>query len=317
MTFYHVRITSTSNPSHEEVRVDLSREELMERYVVPYLKGNTLVISGTSIPSNEIQRIRLSRSEQDSKQLGDAIRAERRSSSIISVGGPSIEWRVANRAEDVTDQFITAPPGSESGYSTASDSELNTLVDLRPAADVREVFVVHGRNNGARDALFQFLRSIDLHPLEWTEAIASTGKGSPYIGDILDAMFSRAHAVVVLFTPDDEARLKEEFRGANEPPFETELSGQARPNVLFEAGRAMGRYPDRTILVELGILRPFSDISGIHVVRLDNSARTRHDLVQRLETAGCPVKREGTDWYNTGDFEAPVASHTGKPHLQT
>ena len=306
MTFYHVRITPNSNPSHEEVRVDLSREELMERYVVPYRRGNTLVISGTSIPSNEIQRIRISRSEQDSKQLGDAIRAERRSRSIISVGGPSIEWRVANRAEDVTDEFITAPPGSESDYFFKSDSNSNTLVEMRPAADSREVFVVHGRNMSARDALFQFLRAIDLHPLEWNEAVRSTGKGSPYIGEILDSAFSRAHAVVVLFTPDDEARLRQELWGAGEPPHETELSGQARPNVLFEAGMAMGRSEDRTVLVEIGDLRSFSDITGRHDIRLTNSSVRRQDLAMRLQTAGCPVNMEGTDWHNAGDFEGTI-----------
>ena len=85
---------------------------------------------------------------------------------------------------------------------------------------------------------------------------------------------------MVLFTPDDEARLKEQFRGANEPPYETELYGQARPNVLFEAGMSMGRYPDRTILVELGkLFDRSSDISGIHVVRLDNSSRARHGIL--------------------------------------
>ena len=302
MTFYHVRITSTSNPSHEEVRVDQSREELMERYVVPYRKGNALVISGTSIPSNEIQRIRISKSEQNSKQLADVIRAERRSSSVISVGGPSIEWRVANRAEDVTDEFIIAPPGSEAPSETA------TLQEMRPSPGTRLTFVVHGRNELARDALFDFLTAIDLHPLEWSEAVQLTGKPMPYIGEILDAAFSNAHAVVVLMTPDDEAKLKEALQSEMDPPFEKALTGQARPNVLFEAGMAIGRHPERTILVELGELRPFSDVSGLHVVRLNNSSQRRQELAQRLRTAGCPVNLDGTRWHTAGDFENALAA---------
>ena len=189
------------------------------------------------------------------------------------------------------------PPGGESRLSPVSHHE------LRPAADSREVFVVHGRNLRASNALFKFLRAIDLHPLEWTEAVRSTGKGSPYIGDILDAAFARAHAIVVLFTPDDEARLREEFRVASDPPHETELTGQARPNVLFEAGMAMGRSEDRTVLVEIGDLRPFSDLAGRHAIRLSNSSVRRQDLAMRLQTAGCPINLEGTDWHNAGDFE--------------
>ena len=175
-----------------------------------------------------------------------------------------------------------------------------------PPASTREVFVVHGRNLGARDALFEFLRAIDLHPMEWAEAVGATGKTSPYIGEILDAAFSKAHAVVVLFTPDDEARLRQELRRDSDPPHETELTGQARPNVLFEAGMAMGRYPERTILVELGSLRPFSDISGLHVIRLGNTSPPRQDLAKRLESAGCPVNLNGTDWHSAGDFDSAV-----------
>ncbi len=201
----------------------------------------------------------------------------------------------------MTDQFITGPPGWESEDAPRHRQE------LRPATDAREVFVVHGRNQAARDALFDFLRAIDLHPLEWSEAVQATGKASPYIGEILDAVFSRAHAIVVLFTPDDEARLREAFRAANELPHEAELTGQARPNVLFEAGMAMGRNQDRTILVELGNLRPFSDVGGRHTIRLDNSSQRRQDLAKRLQSAGCPVNLDGTDWHTAGNFEVALS----------
>lgn len=168
------------------------------------------------------------------------------------------------------------------------------------------VFVVHGRNQKARDALFAYLRAIGLQPLEWNEAVLATGKASPYIGEILNAAFSQAGAVVVLMTPDDEARLREPFVSANDPPHETELTGQARPNVIFEAGMAMGRDADRTVLIELGSLRPFSDIGGRHVIRLDDRTQRRQELAQRLQSAGCPVNLDGTDWHTAGDFDAAL-----------
>ena len=168
--------------------------------------------------------------------------------------------------------------------------------------DPKCVFVVHGRNKPARDAMFAFLRAIGLDPLEWSEAIHLTGKTSPYIGEVLDAAFGAASAVVVLMTPDDEARLCDQFIIDTDDEFERNLTPQARPNVLFEAGMAMGRDPDRTILIEVGKLRPFSDVAGRHMIRMDNSTERRQNLAARLATAGCPVNLNATDWHSAGDF---------------
>jgi predicted nucleotide-binding protein len=85
---------------------------------------------------------------------------------------------------------------------------------------------------------------------------------------------------------------------------EKQLRGQPRPNVLFEAGLALGRHPDKTVLVEVGKLRKFSDIAGRHVVRLSNEYAKRNDLANRLEKLGCMVDKQGTDWTKAGDFNA-------------
>lgn len=164
------------------------------------------------------------------------------------------------------------------------------------------VFVVHGRDEQAREALFHFLRAIGVRPLEWSHAVRLTQHPMPYVGDVLDAAFSNAQAIVVLLTPDDEGRLRKSFRQKFDPVHETDLAPQARQNVLFEAGMAMGRSPDRTILVEVGRLRPFSDIAGRHVVRMGGSLADRQELAQRLRAAGCRVDLDGTDWHTAGDF---------------
>jgi hypothetical protein len=164
------------------------------------------------------------------------------------------------------------------------------------------VFVVHGRNDEAREALFDFLRSIGLHPKEWSQAIQDTGEATPYVGRILDVAFDKAQAVIVLMTPDDEAWLRRAFRKPDDAPRESRLTPQPRQNVLFEAGMAMGRTDKRTILVQLGDLRPFSDIFGRHVVRFDGTPQKRNDLVGRLRTAECDVDISGNDWLKAGDF---------------
>jgi hypothetical protein len=62
---------------------------------------------------------------------------------------------------------------------------------------------------------------------------------------------------------------------------------------------------NRTVLVELGTCRPFSDIGGRHLLRLNNSTQRRQELADRLKTAGAAVSMSGTDWHSAGDFPLP------------
>lgn len=170
------------------------------------------------------------------------------------------------------------------------------------STDSSIVFVVYGRNEKIRKSMFSFLRSIGLSPLEWNSLLLKTGKASPYIGEILEKAFTMAQAVIVVLTPDDEVKLKDEFISDTDDNNEKNIMGQARPNVLFEGGMAMGRHPERTIFVQIGNVKPFSDIFGRHVIKLNNNTAVRQDLANRLKNAGCNVDLEGTDWHTSGDF---------------
>lgn len=184
--------------------------------------------------------------------------------------------------------------------STPKTKETTSTPSITP--DRTKVLVVHGRNTKLRDSAFSFLRSIGLQPIEWPQAIAATKKASPNIAEILDAAFTQAQAVMVLFTGDDEARLRHSFANNHDPDYEKELTPQSRPNVLFESGMAIGRYPERTVLVQIGEHRPFSDIAGKHITHMDNTPEKRHELATKLANAGCKVDISGSKWFSEGDF---------------
>ena len=174
------------------------------------------------------------------------------------------------------------------------------------------VFVVHGRNEAIRTSMFDFLKSINLEPIDWDEAVSMTGHGSPFTGEVIDKALKQAQAVVVLLTPDEVTYLRSEY--SNGPlDKEAEPSPQARPNVIFEAGMAFGFAPETTILVEFGSIRNFTDIAGRNVIRMDNSEGSRRSLASRLETAGCPVDLSGVEWLTIGDFTPPLLPGGGLP----
>lgn len=170
-----------------------------------------------------------------------------------------------------------------------------------------QVFVVHGRDRAAKDAMFTFLRAIGVKPIEWNSALAMTKKAAPFIGEILEAAFAKARAIVVLLTPDDLAQLRSDLLTPSDKPYERTLTGQARPNVLFEAGMAFVTHPGQTILVQLGTLREFSDVAGRHVVHMTNTFEKRQELATKLKNSGCDVDTTGSDWVNAGDFTDPLA----------
>lgn len=293
MVYYHVRINKKSDPGHDVVKLGLSQAELQGRFVEPYNLGMQITTGGQVVDPAGINYIHIHRTDEDASELLSQVRAERQASGVLLVGIPD-EWYAAGKGEDVTDDFITGPPGSR--------REAPRSIAGRMSSDCQAVFVVHGRDLGARDAMFSFLRSLDLRPVEWSHAVGLTGKGSPYVGEVLAAAFACAQAVIVLMTPDDEVRLAPEFLKEGEEDTEGRTTRQARPNVIFEAGMAMAYAESRTVLVELGQLKPFSDVGGRHVIRMNDSSERRKELSLRLERAGCCVNSSGTEWLSAGRF---------------
>jgi predicted nucleotide-binding protein len=189
---------------------------------------------------------------------------------------------------------------------TAADPALKRGArKLKPAKKAKgnSVFVVHGRDEELRKSMFTFLRALGLNPMEWEHAVAIAKGSNPYVGQILEAAMAKVQAVVVIFSPDELAQLKEEFCGRGERKTEGKPQGQPRPNVLFEAGLALGAHPDKTLIVQVGKVRGFSDIAGKHLVRLTNDVPKRNEFVGRLEKLHCDVNRQGKDWMTAGDFK--------------
>jgi predicted nucleotide-binding protein len=189
-------------------------------------------------------------------------------------------------AQSVAGQAITAQPIAPAAQKAKKPK--------KPQSDRRakqsRAWVVHGRDLKARDALVAILESLGVKVLDFKSALMRTRQGSPYVGTVLSTAFTVADIVVVLLTPDDDAKLRKTFYKKNEPTYEKTLMGQPRPNVLFEAGQAFGIHRDRTILVQVGRMKPQpTDVLGRHICMLSNDPDSRDDLVKRLRGVGAAV----------------------------
>jgi hypothetical protein len=106
--YYHVRISVKSRP-RDEVRLDLAVDELADRFLQPYREGRPIVTGGRTVPMDDLTKIRISRTDHPSADLRATVQAERRRQAVVAP--VSEDWLIANRGADVTDSFITEPPG--------------------------------------------------------------------------------------------------------------------------------------------------------------------------------------------------------------
>lgn len=216
----------------------------------------------------------------------------------------AIKHGVAQPAQS-SDQVSFRPsvsPGKQ-GSGKQGVRKQTTPAAAKPTK-AKKVWIAYGRNLHMRQQLAIFLRSLGLEVVEWNKLLAAAGKGTPSIyEDVLTAAFREAAVAVILLTPDDEVMLNEQFwKKSSDEAYEHVRVGQARPNVIFEAGLAMGRNANATVLVQVGNVKPFSDTRGLHVAHVTNSADSRRQLATKLATAGCAVDDSGTDWLHDGDF---------------
>src|ERR1700738_1072927 len=123
----------------------MTLEQLKRQFLEPYRAGHPITVSGRTMDIQDVERLRIAQSDQPSATIIATLRAEDQASSVVVIGGPSYEWRAAARAVDVTDDFITSPPGipdllpENSGVSD-------------PGGDSRKVFVVEGRNHSTNSS---------------------------------------------------------------------------------------------------------------------------------------------------------------------
>jgi predicted nucleotide-binding protein len=223
-----------------------------------------------------------------------------------------------NSIDSLNAKNVTFGRGSHAGDSSGGDEfdrrkEEQAGRPQNQADKSRQVFVIHGRDNEARDAVFDFLRTLGLRPMEWEHLVHETGAAAPSLADVVSRATTCAQAVVAVLTPDDVVALHPDLFEPDDTGAERAVSCQARPNVFLELGIALATHPTSTILLEIGATRRPADLAGLNYVRVNGSSAWCNKVAERLHTAGCPIDRGGTDWQRSDRFSRLAAHHRRPP----
>ncbi len=139
-----------------------------------------------------------------------------------------------------------------------------------------KIFIVHGHDGEAREAVARFLANIGFDPIILHE---QANRGRTVIEKV--EANSDVSFAVVLLTPDDEGRAKGKV-----------LEPRARQNVLLELGYFIGRLGrDRVCALMRGHVEVPSDFAGVVWQVMDSGNGWKQTLGRELEAAGHQI-----DW---------------------
>ena len=148
-------------------------------------------------------------------------------------------------------------------------------VEKEKMMDYTRVFIVHGRDNEAKQEVARFVEKLDLEAIILHEQVS---RSHTIIEKIEE--FSNVGFAIVLYTPCDEGRLKGEEN----------LSNRARQNVVFEHGFLMGKIGRKNVcaLVKGEVERP-NDISGVVYEEMDIRGAWKVAIAKELKAAGYQI----------------------------
>ena len=199
--------------------------------------------------------------------------------SIYYAGTPESEFQQAyvrglNKASSILKSMIEEI--QEYWGDDVSESSSAHRGDDVPATATREVFVIHGRDNEAKQTVARFLQGLEFIPIILHEK-ANQGR------TIIEKLEEHAQVgfAIALLTPDDVGGLREQ---------EDNLEPRARQNVIFEFGYFTGRLGRERVcaLVKDDVERP-SDYDGVVYIRMDDSDGWKLQLIRELKKAGFSV----------------------------
>lgn len=159
---------------------------------------------------------------------------------------------------------------AEEGHSRAQER--------RTEPTARDVFIVHGHDHEALEAVRSLVQKLGLNPIVLKDA----PNGGRTLIEKFEANSERAGFAIVLLTPDDIGGPKGATGGILKP--------RARQNVILELGYFYGALTRRNVCALIrGDVEIPSDFVGVVCEPFDDHGAWRTKVAKELRMAGYPV----------------------------
>ena len=272
MTYYHVLIET--NEPHEKYyeldKTDLS--EIKAEVILPYLKEEKFIFDGYFLDKSKIKRIVIGESKYTSKAYVASEEADLPDSICMSVSRQGIVTN-ADYTKKITGRVFKECESQIQEATSKSEALTPTVTKPKVPMDKSKVFIVHGHDNAAKEAVARFVEKIGLEAIILHEQASS---GNTIIEKI--EANSNVGFAIVLYTPCDEGASKGK---------KDQLKPRARQNVVFEHGYLIGKIGRKNVsaLVKGDIETP-TDISGVVYIKMDEGEAWKYQVAKEMKACG-------------------------------
>lgn len=156
--YYHAQLRTDETPSGEHVQFDLSAEALELQILAPYREGRALVIRGAVIQTTDVIRIRIVRTNRPSADILQRTRSLLGTFIDAAAGDMGV---VARYSVDVTEEFVTEPPGQSPAPSGALLVQPTPEVASPLYVDQQVIDAIRARAGQSRFDVTKLLKLID------------------------------------------------------------------------------------------------------------------------------------------------------------
>lgn len=273
MPYYHVLIESceSSKPYYELDKTGLS--EIKDEFIIPYLKGKSFIFSGYFLDEAKVKRIVIGESVCTSKEYVLEEQERRGPHVFLPIPREGIIKR-SDYTKDITRDIFKECKSQL--QEITSKSEAPTPNKPQIPMDKSKVFIVHGHDNAAKEAVARFVEKIGFEAIILHEQASS---GKTIIEKIEE--YTNVGFGIVLYTPCDVGGSQEE---------KDQLNPRARQNVVFEQGYLMGKIGRKNVCALLkGDTEMPTDISGVVYIKMDEGDGWKLAVAKEMRDCGYKV----------------------------